>query len=239
LDSLGVLTPKVLASDLKSRLFDNGGYAVLRRGNTMAVLRYPRFQFRPSHSDALHVDLWVDGENLLRDAGTFSYCENAAEMECFAGVRGHTTVQFDEREPMPRLGRFLFGDWLKTVDVESPDESAGALTCGAKYQDREGASHSRKLSLRMDRLCVRDEIGGFKSRAVFRWRLRPGPWRVDGQCVTDGRHHVTIASDLKITRIELIQGWESRYYLQKTEVPVLEVEVNKPGVLLTEYCWIA
>jgi len=43
----------------------------------MALLRYPRFRFRPSHADVLHVDLWVDAVNVLRDGGTFSYHRGA------------------------------------------------------------------------------------------------------------------------------------------------------------------
>ena len=41
-----------------SRSFDVGGYHVLRAGQAVVVLRYPRFRYRPSQADALHLDLW-------------------------------------------------------------------------------------------------------------------------------------------------------------------------------------
>ena len=53
--------------------FTDGGFIVLRNKDTTAIFRYPRSKFRPSHSDALHLDLWTNGFNLLNDAGSFSY----------------------------------------------------------------------------------------------------------------------------------------------------------------------
>lgn len=49
----------------------------------MAMLRYPRFRFRPSQADALHLDLWLEGRNLLRDAGTYSYNTESAWLSYF------------------------------------------------------------------------------------------------------------------------------------------------------------
>src|SRR3546814_5019544 len=96
----------------RSRLFDQGGYAVLKRGTATAVLRYPRFHFRPSQADALHLDLWIDGEHMLRDGGSYSYNSGAHWIDYFGGVASHNSVQFDDADQMPRLGRFLLGDWL-------------------------------------------------------------------------------------------------------------------------------
>ena len=35
-------------------------------------------------------------------------------MNYFSGIQSHNTVQFDEVNPMPRISRFLWGNWLKT-----------------------------------------------------------------------------------------------------------------------------
>src|SRR3546814_19562119 len=55
----------------RSPLFDQGGYAVLKRGTATAVLRYSRFHFRPSQADALHRDLWTLGEKLTSYGGLY------------------------------------------------------------------------------------------------------------------------------------------------------------------------
>jgi hypothetical protein len=86
-------------------------------------------------------------------------------------------------------------------------------------------------------LKVRDEIDGFQHKAILRWRLSPGDWRVEEGVLTDGSHRVSVTGSMPILRFEVVQGWESRYYLQKNEVPVLEVEVDSAGVLTTEYQW--
>ena len=60
----------------------------------------------PSQADAMHVDLWVNGKNLLVDAGSYSYNTNTGLSDYFNGTASHNTVQFDDRDQMPKLGRF-------------------------------------------------------------------------------------------------------------------------------------
>lgn len=234
---LGLGLPDRVVTQIGNRIFDDGGYGLLKRGGCMALLRYPRFRFRPGHADALHVDLWKDGENLLRDAGTFSYNTDPEWLFYFPGTASHNTVQFDNRDQMPRLSRFLFGKWLKTESVLPLLENDVETTFGAALHDSKGAFHQRTLSLRNNRLIVQDEVSGFISRAVIRWRVRPGNWQVQGHAITDGEHCISVQANVPIARLELVGGWESRYYMQKTPVPVLEVEIHQPGMLTTDYCW--
>lgn len=44
-------------------------------------------------------------------------------------------------------------------------------------------------------------------------------------------------ADVPLVHFELTTGWESRYYLEKTELPVLEIEVDRAGTLISEYRW--
>lgn len=234
---LGVALPATVAAQPGSRLFDDGGFAVLRRGPAMAMLRYPRFRFRPSQADALHLDLWLNDRNLLRDAGTYCYNTDAQWLNYFPGTASHNTVQFDDRDQMPRLGRFLFGDWLKTSAIEPLCEQDDAITFAAGYRDGQRAHHRRQVRLSANALSVTDQVGGFARKAVLRWRLEPGQWLVDGHSLSNGEHVLQVQASVPIVRFELIEGWESRYYLEKTEVPVLEVEIHQPGFLTTEYRW--
>jgi hypothetical protein len=61
---------------------------------------------------------------------------------------------------------------------------------------------------------------------------------VDGAAVTNGRHRLEVSADVPIVRREVVNGWESRYYMQKTAVPVLEVELASPGVVTSRYRWM-
>jgi hypothetical protein len=203
----------------------------------MAFLVFPRYRFRPSHCDALHVDLWVDGEPVLRDGGTYCYAAEPYVQEAFTGAAGHSTVQFDGREQMPRLGRFLLGSWLPDAVVTPTREDGNAVTLGASYGDAAGAFHARTLTLETGAFMVHDRVSGFRSSAVLRWRLRPGDWRIEGQTVTDGRHRLEVSADVPIIRAGLVEGWESREYMRRSTVPILEVEIAAPGTWVTRYGW--
>lgn len=230
LDWLGVDAPTALRPLPQRAVFDDGGYAVLRHGGAMAMLRYPRFRFRPSQADALHVDLWNDGANLLRDGGSYSYNTDAEWIDYFGGVQAHNTIQFDGAPQMPRLSRFLLGDWLATeTRGETPDGFAAA------YRHRAGWRHLRAVALGGG-LTVTDTVTGFAREARLRWRLSPGDWRIEGDTVTNGRHRLSIRADVPLT-LELVQGWESRRYFERTSLPVVEVTIGRPGRIVSEYCW--
>lgn len=241
---LGEAPPTESAPPMSDYVADDGGFAILRRGTTMAMLRYPRFRFRPSQADALHLDLWLGGENLLRDAGTYSYNTDPQWLNYFGGTASHNTVQFDDRDQMPRLSRFLLGDWLRTSFLQPLARDAKASRFAAGYRDRQGASHKRQVELGDTQLRVMDDVAGFKHKAVLRWRLPPGNWRLEGAqsaprltLADPGSPVLAVNVNVAITRCELVQGWESRHYLEKTPVPVLEVEIQQPGTLTTEIYW--
>lgn len=241
---LGVDLPSEVAPPVGSYVADDGGFAMLRRGNAMAMLRYPRFRFRPSQADALHLDLWLGADNLLRDAGTYSYNTEPQWLNYFAGTAGHNTVQFDGRDQMPRLSRFLLGDWLKTQRLHPLQEDGQSSNFAAGYCDGHGARHHRSVSLHAAALKVVDEVQGFARQAVLRWRLMPGDWHLesspDGPRLTlNGGHQflLNVSANVPITRCELVEGWESRHYLEKTPVPVLEVEIQQAGALTTQLNW--
>ncbi|GMV55095.1 MAG: hypothetical protein AMXMBFR6_09000 [Betaproteobacteria bacterium] len=232
---LGLPLPHESVAPPGSIQADAGGYVILRRGPLMVLLRYPRFQFRPSHADALHLDFWHDGDNLLRDAGSYGYNAGAQYLRYFSGAASHNTIQFDGRDQMPRLGRFLFGDWLATSKLEPLTDHAGELYVAAGYRDSLGGNHCRSIRLSDTALIVSDEVSGFVNKATLRWRLAPGQWTLDGTGITDGTQSLVVQASMPIVRCELVEGWESRFYLNKSAVPVLEVEVNQPGVLISHY----
>lgn len=230
--------PETIAAKPQSTVFDDGGFAVLRNEQVMALLRYPRFKFRPSQADALHVDLWIHNQNVLRDAGTYTYNTDKKWLDYFPGTESHNTVQFDDRDQMPRLSRFLFGNWLKTSFLEPLQIKQDQVTFAAGYTDSQQAKHHRYMALNKTSLQVTDKVEGFHKKAVLRWRLAPGNWVLQDNTVTNGEHEIQVCSSAPIVRFELVTGWESRYYLEKTEIPVLEIEIHETGTLTTEYRWI-
>lgn len=225
--------PSDVLKTLKSETFPDGGYHVLRKGNAVAYMRFPCFKFRPSQADALHVDLWVNGKNILRDAGSFSYNSTADDLKYFTGTRSHNTIEFDGRDQMPRLSRFLYGAWLKPLLIGVVDEDKNHSACSASYIDFKGAGHERLVSLKNNEIEVSDHISGKFDKAILRWRLPMEDWLLEGNTLSAGNLSLKTESDKDISRLELVRGYESRFYLEKSSLTVLEVEVSQPCNLIT------
>lgn len=225
-----------LRSDrMRAWSFHARGYMVLAMGPWRVLFRYPHYRFRPGHCDALHVDLWHDGRNLLRDAGSYSYNAEPALSAYFSGPAGHNVIEFDGRDHMPRLSRFLRGAWLKTEALEGPVEHPGRISAAAAFRDWQGARHRREMTLTEQGLRVVDEVGDMQERALLRWRLSPGDWRInDGTACRDG-HLLRIRSSVPMEALRIVTGMESRYYLHKNPLPVLEAEFSRPCRIISEY----
>jgi len=211
------------------------GYKLLKAQNSSAFFRCPeRLRFRPNHSDQLHFELWHRGINVLPDGGSYSY--NDELMPYFRGVEAHNTIQFDDRDQMPVLGRFLYGQWLTARVTESGDGASPSVT--AEYRDYLRAQHSRTIewSDANDVWIVRDQICGFQRHATLRWRLNPEwKWTLAG-CVCQSEFcRIEIESDDAID-IRISEGWVSWYYSQKERLPVLEVTTREsPGTLTSKF----
>lgn len=224
----------------QSRLFPDGGYVLLlpdneEAGQTWGMVRCPNFRFRPGHADALHLDLWHAGANILRDSGSFSYNTGEPWQGYFSSTRAHNTVQFDGRDQMPRLGRFLQGAWLRMSHVSAVQRINGRLRWTGAYRDYQGCRHCRTVIAEGRRWQITDEIEGYRSNAVLRWRLLPGEWQMQGaRCIGD-LAEIEVTCDKTLAGYVLTSGWESTHYLEKSQVPVLEAYIDSsPAILTTE-----
>ena len=210
------------------RLFNDGGYAKVKTNiSSWALLRLPIYRFRPGHADPLHIDLWHRGVNILRDGGTYSYSANRTDLDYFSGVASHNTIQFDGNEPMPRLGRFLWGNWLQLCMATKIDNFSDGYAITAAYRCSNGR-HQRKVQTNRSGLhwLIIDKCSGFKQEALLRWRLADCQWVLDGQSLISPRAILNIKCDQPISRIELVRGWESRFYGTKESLQVLEITVK-------------
>jgi hypothetical protein len=227
-------TPPWLA-DLSSAVFPNGGYVMMRSATGVRVLlRTPTAQFRPAHADALHLDLWWKEKNLLRDGGTYAYAGGGKTAKSLSSLVGHNLPQFDDHDQMQRIGRFLHGDWIRVAGDALVTRNANGQSWAGMYTDFSGVRHHRTVTLTADTLSVLDRVQGFKRKAVLRWRLAPGEWRqTETGCVSD-MAEIRVDSSVPVRRMTLETGWESRHYLEKSAIPVLELEIDQsPAVLGT------
>jgi len=218
-------------------LFDDGGYLFASNSVVRLFLKYPRYRFRPSQCDALHLDVWLGNRNILRDAGSYSYNAESVWMDYFPGTAAHNTVQFDGQEQMPRMSRFLYGDWLSPLMSSINKASTSDMEFVVAYKNRLGHVHQRTVELSEESLCIKDAVDGFNDKALIRWRLIPGQYVLNGNTVSGDFFKLSVDATSEIKRFEIVIGWESRYYFQKTELPVLEVEISNPSVVTTKIIW--
>lgn len=234
---VGIDTPTRLMPPTNSKQFIDGGYTILKKGGATALIRFPRDRFRPSQCDAMHVDFWIHGKAMLRDGGTYSYNDGDEWLEYFSGDAGHNSIQFDNSPQMPRLGRFLFGDWLNAHIVDPLHEDETVAGFGAKYVKLDGISHERRVHLHQDRFEIFDEVRGFESEALIRWRLAPADWTIIDRQIVGRDMTIEIQCAAQSFALEMHEGFESTHYMQKMALPVLHVSVTEPTSIKTVFRW--
>lgn len=206
----------------------NGGYAVFKHEKTKLVFRCPeRFNHRPAQCDLLHVDLWHNGVNLLRDAGTYSYnCEQPWQ-DYFQSVAAHNTVQFDGHDQMPKISRFLYGRWPELI--VNYNGNCPVPYVEAEFSDWKGCRHKRRAEMTVDNIRVTDSISGYKGTAVLRWRLAPEfRWHLSETTCSSEACNLHVKADIGLRHLKITEGWESLYYQHKSPIPVFELAVIPP-----------
>ena len=69
----------------------------------------------------------------MRDGGTYSYADTTGAANELASVAGHNTVQFNGRDQMPRLSRFLYGAWLQVRGDEKITQADDSQIWAGEY----------------------------------------------------------------------------------------------------------
>ncbi len=185
---LGDESGAAVAAETMATDFPDTGLYMMRGETSWASLRCARFAARPAHSDKLHMDLWWNGQNIARDAGTYRYTVSPPWENAFSGAAAHNTLMADGREPMDRAGRFLWLNWSDARYLgrwQAEDESVQALA--AEHPLKGGLKHRRSIvQAGASMWIVLDELIGSGSsterhRARLAWSLVDWPWELDAQ----------------------------------------------------------
>ena len=93
--------------------FKESGYYIIQEKNTKTFIRCGAYKDRPYQSDNLHIDIWVDGKNVLRDNGSYQYNTSKELINYFNGSEGHNTISIDGKDQMQKGNRFIWNYWVK------------------------------------------------------------------------------------------------------------------------------
>ena len=218
-------SPAVRSVPRQSRDFPDSGYHVLATGRTWAMLRTAH-RFRPSQADALHVDLWRDGTAIFADGGTYSYNGDPGWTAWFPSAGAHNAPVFDGMDAMPRLGRFLFADWVQ-ARANGPVRAQGdELVLEATCQSRDGRTCQRRLTIGEDNVRLTDRASGHSDSLTWRFRLGPGSWRLEnGTCLRPG---IAITIQAPGAEIALVPDGVSARYGEVRPATALEIRQTRP-----------
>ena len=190
----------------KSTAFPSAGLFTLRDEHRFLMTVLNDYKNRPAHMDQLHMDLWIDGVNVLCDCGTYSYADEKGTALVLTGA--HNSVKLDGVEQMNKKGAFLIYGRTKRCRVKvSEDEFFG------KMHSPNGYTHERYIKKTRTGYEVYDTVTA--SEDVEYALILHTPCKVvcNQGCIQllDGqRPLLTIKSDFEY---EIKEGIRSLYYL--------------------------
>jgi hypothetical protein len=122
---LPAIEVKAAKTDTVEKLysFKNGGYYILKEAETLTFIRCGDHKHRPSQADNLHIDIWVNGENIMRDAGSYKYNTDEETIKFFFGTASHNTVMLGDYDQMEKGSRFIWYYWSGPASGEWKEEN--------------------------------------------------------------------------------------------------------------------
>jgi len=209
--------------------FPKSGYYILRETNTITFLRCGTYENRPFQADNLHLDIWVDGENILRDAGSYKYNTDEKWSRYFMGTASHNTVMLDDHDQMRKGSGFIWYDWIKkgkgrwrkieegTKDAVFEGEFEGFRQLG------KGIKHRRKVKKKIGRLYweVEDWIENAPAEMMMNQLWHPSEIFFEQFSI-----QAFDENDDEIS-LSISPGWYSGFYGEKEESKQVTFSSNK------------
>lgn len=211
-----------IKSSIGWKTFPDGGYAILREENGFSFIRCGRHKDRPAQADNLHLDIWLNGSDLLHDAGSYKYNTSPELTAWFMGSLGHNTVMIGNNSQMLKGPRFIWFNWsqaeeLKVRDTSEFYEFQGQIAAFGHIAP--GIKHKRTIQK------VKSE-----SRWVIIDELINKPDNLEMMQVWHPlNNQVTIQASTNDQQLlaESGKGWRSLYYGLKEETDFIQFRTNQ------------
>lgn len=108
----------------------------LTLGATHAVVRAGPLRHRPAHADQLHTDIWIDGQPVALDVGSYRYTAAPPWGNALAGDDVHNVPRRVAAPQAERAGRFFWRRWAEaTVLLSIRHADLAALVAGLRLPD--------------------------------------------------------------------------------------------------------
>lgn len=212
------ILPSSLSSFPPMSVFPKSGYYVLRDSGMITFLRCGSYKDRPFQADNLHLDIWVNGENILRDTGSYKYNTDEKWSRYFMGTAGHNTVILGDSNQMRKGAGFVWYDWIRKA------EGSWKLHEGGKdfvfeghfeafRQVGKGIKHTRKVRKKIGELFweIEDQIENAPNKLLMKQLWHPSDIFFEQYSI-----HAFDENDDEIPPL-ISTGWYSGFYGEKEE----------------------
>ena len=194
--------------------FKNSGYYLLRDADTLTFLRCGAYKNRPFQADNLHLDIWVNGQNMLRDAGSYKYNTEERWTRYFAGTASHNTVMLGNFDQMQKGPRFVWYHWAKEANGQWTKTSDDWFFEGVVRvfgQLGPNIYHRRRVLKATGQLrwCIEDRLENAPAELPMHQIWHPSPEFFDQFVIRAWDEN---NQELEFTETE---GWYSGIYSQK------------------------
>lgn len=215
------------AIDRKSSQFPEAGLFTLRGGRSWAMIVLNDYKTRPAHLDQLHFDLWIEGVNVLCDAGTYSYASELGRS--LVKNRSHNTVNIDGKSQMTVHGPFLIYNWTKRkLGCCDTDIFEGTMVSSNGY------AHKRRVELTDFGYRIIDSVNCDTSENIFLLFHTPLDVECEGSVARlswEGNNLFEIHS-AKIIKQTI--SYRSLYYLKKENDTCIYMNITAGESAVTE-----
>lgn len=232
---------------------------------TWGTLRAVKFRNRPAHADQLHVDLWWQGINIARDAGTFSYNLPTPWQNALDRTAVHNTITINGTDQMQRMSRFL---WLDHAQARLLQKDENTVTANHNGYRRFGIIHERMIQFTPSKgFTIRDRFIKKKNSSrnlefCLHWLLPDWQWQLIGNTFvlhgaqftinlfvtarSESTGQEILAHDISVIRAgktmsgkqtEEIMGWESDTYGEKHPVVSYLLKFSSPNSIEITSKW--
>lgn len=204
------------------QVFSQGGIYTIedKRDKTFTFYKCTDYKDRPAHADNMHLDIWVNGINYLRDSGTYKYNTSESNIDYFAGTKGHNSLLVNGENQMTKGPRFLWFDWTRFSKVNCVEEKVKfVINSEAKMFPRienGGIMHKRKVEKIKHKpiWIITDEVDEKINDLELTQIWHPHPDYL-GNIIIEAKD-----SGGEILSKQEAKGQWSEYYGQKIDVPM-------------------
>ncbi|MDF1550222.1 MAG: heparinase II/III family protein [Bacteroidales bacterium] len=211
--------------------FPMGGFYGFRDNNSLTTIKCGAYKDRPSQADGLNIDIWNNGQNILRDPGTYKYNTIKNLINFYTGTIGHNTLNIGKQSQMIKGGRFIWYYWTKKVEANIVESEKEYIFEGKLYgfpQFGKNIFHKRIVrQIKNESTWIIEDSTNYKGneKVYVHWNLNPKSKFVNISAVDNAGIEVE-------PNIE--KGWFSELYGIKEEIEQLVFLVPLSGVIKTK-----